>query len=76
MLSVRVALFQIQALMLRLTLFLICAAAVAAVAATALCTAGVWPWLALEAGVGGTLYPQAGMIAQIALTALLVMLAF
>lgn len=74
--SVRVAVFHIQALFLRLTLFLICVAALAAVAATVLSTVGLWPWLALEAGIGGVLYPQAGMIAQIALTALLVMLAF
>lgn len=74
--SVRVALFQIQALFLRLTLFFICMAALAAVAATALSTAGLWPWLDLDAGIGGVPYPQAGMIAQIALTALLVMLAF
>lgn len=74
--SVRVALFHIQALMLRLALFVICAAALAAVAATALSTAGVWPWLELEAGIGGASHPKAGMIAQIALTALCVMLAF
>lgn len=74
--SVRVAFFHVQALFLRLTLFLICAAALAAVAATGLSTAGIWPWLALEAGIGGVSYPQAGMVAQIFLTTLLVMLAF
>ncbi|MFW8592649.1 DNA repair protein [Cribrihabitans neustonicus] len=65
-----------QTLFLRLTFALICAAAVGAVVATALSAAGVWPWLTLQAGLDGTLYPQAGMVAQIALTALAVMLAF
>ncbi|MFW8637239.1 DNA repair protein [Cribrihabitans pelagius] len=69
-------LFKAQTLFQRLTFALICAAALGAVVATALSAAGVWPWLTLEAGLNGTLYPQAGMVAQIALTVLAVMLAF
>lgn len=65
-----------QTLFLRLTFALICAAALGAVVATALSAAGVWPWLTLQAGLDGTLYPQAGMVAQIGLTVLAVMLAF
>ncbi len=74
--SVRVLLLTIQALFLRLTLVMICAAALAAVTATSLSALGIWPWLELQAGLGGATYPQAGMIAQITLTALFVMLAF
>ncbi|MGR3758836.1 DNA repair protein [Roseobacteraceae bacterium NS-SX3] len=74
--AVHDVLFKAQALFLRLTFALICIAALGAVAATALSAAGVWPWLTLQAGLDGTYYPQAGMVAQIALTALIVMLAF
>lgn len=74
--AVHTVLFKSQALFLRLTFALICIAALSAVIATALSAAGVWPWLSLQAGLDGTYYPQAGMVAQITLTALVLMLAF
>ncbi|WP_171174292.1 DNA repair protein [Ruegeria sp. HKCCD8929] len=60
----------------RLTFALICVAALLSVTATLLAAVDVWPWLSVQAGLGDTLHPQAGMIAQIALTALILMLAF
>ncbi|WP_246043970.1 DNA repair protein [Ruegeria sediminis] len=44
--------------------------------ATLLSALGIWPWLTLQAGIGGTVYPQAGMFIQIGLTCLVLMLAF
>lgn len=67
---------QLQTVFLRLTFFLICAAALFAVTATTLSALGIWPWLTLEAGFGETAYPNAGMFAQIGLTCLVLMLAF
>ncbi|KUJ80626.1 DNA repair protein [Ruegeria marisrubri] len=67
---------QFQTVFLRLTFFLICAAALFAVTATTLSALGIWPWLTLEAGFGETAYPNAGMFAQIGLTCLVLMLAF
>jgi hypothetical protein len=49
-------------------------AALAMVTATVLSALGVLPWLSLEAGFGTT-SPMAGMVAQILLTALLVLMA-
>ncbi|MDP5216593.1 DNA repair protein [Ruegeria sp. 2205SS24-7] len=43
---------------------------------TLLSAMGVLPWLSLSAGVGDTMSPLAGPIAQIALTCLILMLAF
>lgn len=65
-----------QTLMMRLALFLIAVGAAVSVVATALAAFGVWPWLSLEAGFGGTLYPNAGAVVQVVLTAVMVMLAF
>ncbi len=66
---------QFQNAFLRLTFFLICAAALGAVVATSLSALGVWPWLSMQAGfVGGTI--DAGVYIQIGLTCLILMLAF
>ncbi|SHE44165.1 hypothetical protein SAMN05444279_102186 [Ruegeria intermedia] len=61
---------------LRLTFFLICAAALFAVSATLLAAVNVWPWLTMQAGLGGRDIPNAGTYIQIGLTALVLMLAF
>ncbi|UWQ31435.1 DNA repair protein [Leisingera sp. M527] len=74
--GVQSILFTAQTAFMRLTFLLICFGALAALAATGLSASGVWPWLSLQAGVGADIYPQAGMAAQITLTALAVMLAF
>ncbi len=66
---------QFQNAFLRLTFFLICAAALGAVVATSLSALGVWPWLSMQAGfVGGPI--DAGVYIQIGLTCLILMLAF
>jgi len=66
---------QFQNAFLRLTFFLICAAAFLAVAATMLSALGVLPWLSMQAGFGtGTV--DAGVYIQIGLTCLILMLAF
>ncbi len=66
---------QFQNAFLRLTFFLICAAALGAVVATSLSALGVWPWLSMQAGfAGGTI--DAGVYIQIGLTCLILMLAF
>ena len=66
---------QFQNAFLRLTFFLICAAAFLAVAATMLSALGVLPWLSMQAGFGtGSI--DAGVYIQIGLTCLILMLAF
>ncbi|WP_170402713.1 DNA repair protein [Ruegeria arenilitoris] len=65
-----------QNVFLRLTFFLICAAALFAVSATLLAAVNVWPWLTMQAGLGGQDIPNAGVYIQIGLTALVLMLAF
>ncbi len=67
---------QCQNAFLRLTFFLICASALAAVLATTLSAAGVWPWLSVQAGIAGSGTIDAGMFVQLGLTALILMLAF
>jgi hypothetical protein len=67
---------QFQNAFLRLTFFLICAAALAAVAVTTLSAFGVLPWLSMQAGFGTAPTVDAGMSIQIGLTALILMLAF
>lgn len=76
MMAMRSFLFQAQAILMRLTLVLITIAAIASVGATLLAGFGVLPWLSLTAGFDGQIYPQAGMVAQIVLTALILMMAF
>lgn len=66
---------QFQNAFLRLTFFLICAAAFLAVAATILSALGVLPWLSMQAGFG-TGAVDAGVYIQIGLTCLILMLAF
>ncbi|WP_037315945.1 hypothetical protein [Ruegeria halocynthiae] len=67
---------QFQNAFLRLTFFLICMAAFLAVATTMLSALGVLPWLSMQAGFGDGTVIDAGMYIQIALTALVLMLAF
>lgn len=67
---------QFQNAFLKLTFFLICAAALFAVTATALAAAGVLPWVSMQAGLGDGTTIDAGMYIQIGLTALILMLAF
>ncbi len=67
---------QFQDIFLRLTFFLICAAALFAVTATLLSAAGIWPWLTMQAAIGPTPVPDAGMYIQIGVTCLILMLAF
>lgn len=74
--ALRKLLFDIQAVFLRLTLFLICVAALFGLVATTLSAIGYWPWLSLQAGIDGISHPQAGMIVQIGLTVLMLMLLF
>ncbi|WP_264213131.1 DNA repair protein [Leisingera thetidis] len=69
-------LFTAQTAMMRLSFLMVCLAALAALAATGLSALGIWPWLSLQAGIGAGVSPQAGMAAQIMLTAVAVMLAF
>ncbi|MFY0309143.1 DNA repair protein [Leisingera sp. D0M16] len=69
-------LFTARAVMMRLAFFTICLAALAALAATLLAALGIWPWLSLQAGIGGEVHPNAGMAAQIMLTVLALMLVF
>ncbi|EYD77694.1 hypothetical protein Rumeso_00860 [Rubellimicrobium mesophilum DSM 19309] len=57
------------------SLYVLGLAALAMVVATALSALGVLPWLTLQAGFGDAVSPNAGMIAQIGLTALLAMIA-
>ncbi|MEX0349776.1 MAG: DNA repair protein [Paracoccaceae bacterium] len=76
MLALRSILFQSQELLTRLTVFVISAGAVLSVGLTLLSALGVLPWLSLSAGFGDTMSPLAGPIVQIALTCLILMLAF
>lgn len=74
--ALRTFLFHVQAGFLRLTLFLVCGAAIFGIVATMLSAFGVWPWLSLQAGIGAQPVENAGMVAQIGLTCLALMLAF
>ncbi|OBY25069.1 DNA repair protein [Leisingera sp. JC1] len=76
MAGIQSILFTAQTVFMRLAFALICLAAAAMLSATTLAALGIWPWLSLQAGLGGEVMPQAGMATQIALTALAVMLAF
>ena len=67
---------QFQNAFLRLTFFLICAAALFSVAATLLSALGMLPWLSMQAGFGAGPIIDAGMYIQIGLTVLILMLAF
>ncbi|MFY2824955.1 DNA repair protein [Ruegeria sp. MALMAid1280] len=67
---------QFQNAFLRLTFFLICAAALLSVSATLLSALGVLPWLSIQAGFGDGTVTDAGMYVQIGLTVLILMLAF
>ncbi len=67
---------QFQNAFLRLTFLLICTAALFSVSTTILSAFGVLPWLSMQAGFGTGTYVDAGMFIQIALTALILMLAF
>lgn len=42
--------------------------------ATTMATLGIWPWLEFQASFGGTVYENAGQIAQIGLTVLAILL--
>ncbi|SDW34764.1 hypothetical protein SAMN05444358_101576 [Ruegeria halocynthiae] len=67
---------QFQSAFLRLTFFLICAAALFAVIATVLSAFGLLPWLSMQAGFSGGVSIDAGIYVQTGLTALVLMLAF
>jgi hypothetical protein len=58
-----------------ISLYVLGLAALAMVVATALSAVGILPWLTLQAGFGGAVSPNAGMVVQIGLTALVVMIA-
>lgn len=74
--ALRSLISHVQALFIRLTLFLVCLAAIFGVVSTGLAALGIWPWLSLQAGIGAELHPQAGMYAQVGLTCLAVALVF
>ncbi|WP_019295938.1 MULTISPECIES: hypothetical protein [unclassified Leisingera] len=76
MAGIQSILFTAQTALMRLSFLMICLGAAAALTATVLAALGIWPWLSLQAGLGADIHPQAGMMAQIALTALAVMLVF
>ncbi len=67
---------QFQNALLTLTFFLICAAALFAVATTVLSAFGILPWLSLQAGLSNGTTVDAGIYVQVGLTALILMLAF
>ncbi len=67
---------QFQNAFIRLTFFLICAAAFLAVTATMLSALGVLPWLSMQASFGGAPAIDAGVYIQIGMTCLILMLAF
>lgn len=67
---------QFQNVFLRLTFYLICAAAAFAVVATSLSALGIWPWLSMQAGFGDATVVDAGAFIQIGFTCLILMLAF
>ncbi|WP_207208092.1 DNA repair protein [Salipiger sp. IMCC34102] len=58
------------------SLFLVAGLALAALGYTIACALGVAPWLSLQASLGDVALSQAGMWLQIAITALLVVIAF
>ena len=67
---------QFQNTLLRLTFFLICAAALFAVTTTILSAIGILPWLSLQAGLSNGVTIDAGVYVQAGLTALILMLVF
>ncbi len=67
---------QFQNTLLRLTFFLICAAALFAVTTTILSAIGILPWLSLQAGLSNGATIDAGVYVQAGLTALILMLVF
>ena len=67
---------QFQNAFLRLTFFLICAAALFAVTTTVMSAFGLLPWLSMQAGLGDGTVIDAGVYIQVGLTALILMLAF
>ena len=67
---------QFQNTLLRLTFFLICAAALFAVTTTILSAFGILPWLSLQAGLSNGATIDAGVYVQAGLTALILMLVF
>ena len=67
---------QFQNTLLRLTFFLICAAALFAVTTTILSAFGILPWLSLQAGLSTGATIDAGLYVQAGLTALILMLVF
>ncbi|WP_211642157.1 DNA repair protein [Loktanella sp. SALINAS62] len=58
------------------SLFVVAVVAVAAVTFTMMSALGFAGWLAIDATIGGVAYPQAGLWLQIAVTAILVAMAF
>jgi len=60
----------------KLTFLSICTAALFSAIATLLAVADIWPWLTIQAGLDGQNVENAGIYAQIGLTALVLMLAF
>ena len=72
--QLRATAFQLSRILHVVSLWLLSLAAVAMVVVTALSALGVMPWLTIQAGFGEP-SPIAGMVAQIGLTALLVLLA-
>lgn len=72
--QLRATAFQLSRILHVVSLWLLSLAAVAMVVVTTLSALGVLPWLSIQAGFGEP-SPLAGMIAQIGLTALLVLLA-
>lgn len=66
----------LQAYFMRLSFFLIMAAALASVAWTGLCLAGRLPWLELPLSFGGQPVENAGILFQLGLTGLALALAF
>jgi len=70
------ALFQFQNVFQKLTLLLICTAALFAVTSTLLAAMDLWPWLTIQAGLDDQSVANAGIYVQVGLTALVLMLAF
>jgi hypothetical protein len=69
----RATVYQLARILHVISLWVLGLAALAMVVATALSALGIIPWLTLQAGFG-TVSPAAGVVAQIGLTAFLVML--
>jgi hypothetical protein len=59
-----------------LSLFAISALAFAAIGIAVLCALGVMPWLTMTASFGPYQFPEAGMIVQLAVTAILALMLF